>query len=507
MQDALLEMKGINKSFRGVQVLYDVHLDLGSEVLGLVGKNGAGKSTLMKILCGVEKADSGTIRFHGEEQASARAAGARRRNIAMIFQEFSLIPTLTVAENIVLSNLPRNALGLVDKAKCRTAARATLAALHVDINPDAKVRSLSVAEKQSVEIAKAVSEKKSVLIMDEPTAALSSDQISSLFALIRELKAQGISIIYISHNLRELFQVCDRVMVLRDGRNVSALKTADTDIQSVIAAITGTDVLAQEQRIRRTIGTLGARPRGDADSQPLLRVEDLCYADRLKNISFSVHPGEVLGIAGLTGSGRTELLECLFGIVRASSGRIFFRGKLWGEVSPKKAMRLGLFLIPDERQVKGLVLEHSVRHNATLSILDRLKTWIFLSNRKGTASAVSLSRRLNIVARSVEQKVGSLSGGNQQKVVISKAIAADSRVLLLDDPTIGVDVESKQEIAAFVRSYVESGDRAAVFVSSELEMVAEICDRVLLLRAGRIVNELTRSGGEDITESRLLSLV
>jgi ribose transport system ATP-binding protein len=275
----------------------------------------------------------------------------------------------------------------------------------------------------------------------------------------------------------------------------------------VIAAITGTDVLEQEQLIRKNINALGGRPREEANTQPLLRVADLSYADKLKNISFSVFPGEVLGIAGLTGSGRTELLECIFGINRISSGRVFFREDPWGDISPRRAMQLGLYLIPDERQVKGLVLEHSVRHNATLPIIDRLKNWIFLSNRKSAAMTLSLATKLNIVARSMDQKVGSLSGGNQQKVVISKAIAANSRILLLDDPTIGVDVESKQEIAGFVRSYVESGERAAVFVSSELEMIAEICDRVLLIRGGRIVSQLSRASGEDITESKLLSLV
>jgi ribose transport system ATP-binding protein len=507
MDDALLEMNGINKSFRGVQVLHDVHLAMKSEVLGLVGKNGAGKSTLMKILYGVEKADSGTIRILGEEHASARLAGTRKKNIAMIFQEFSLIPTLTVAENIMLSNLPRNLFHLVDKRRCRREALATLAALHVDVNPDAKVKTLSVAEKQSVEIAKAVSEKKKVLIMDEPTAALSSDQISSLFTLIRELKSKGISIIYISHNLRELFQICDRIMILKDGKNVSTLKASETDIQSVIAAITGTDVLEQEQMIRKNISALGTRPRDEAHSRPLLRVQNLSFMNKVKNITFSVYPGEVLGIAGLTGSGRTELLESIFGINKISEGDLFIKENPWRDPSPRKAMELGLCLIPDERQVKGLVLEHSVRYNSTLPIIDMLKYWIFLSSRKSAAMALSLAKKLNIVASSIDQKVESLSGGNQQKVVISKAIAAESDILLLDDPTVGVDVESKQEIAAIVRAYVESGERAAVFVSSELEMIAEICDRVLLMRAGRIVTELTRASGEDITESKLLSLV
>ena len=387
MAEALLKMNGINKSFRGVQVLHDVHLELKSEVLGLVGKNGAGKSTLMKILYGVEKADSGTIRILGEEQASGKFSGVRKKNIAMIFQEFSLIPTLNVAENIMLSNLPRNIFGLVDKGKCRKAALATLAALHVDIDPDAKVKTLSVAEKQSVEIAKAVSEKKNVLIMDEPTAALSADQISSLFTLIRELKSQGISIVYISHNLRELFQICDRVMILRDGRNVGTLKTSETDIQSVIAAITGTNVLEQEQLIRENINAHRGRPQDEGHARPLLRVAELSYADKLKNISFSVYPGEVLGIAGLTGSGRTELLESIFGINRISGGRLFFREDPWEDVSPRRAMKLGLYLIPDERQVKGLVLEHSVRRNPTLPIIDRLKSWIFLSNGKSAAMA------------------------------------------------------------------------------------------------------------------------
>ncbi len=503
MSDRVVEMRGISKSFSGVGVLHEVNLDLGEEVLGLVGKNGAGKSTLMKILFGVERADRGSIRVMEEKFETPRSVKGQNRNIAMIFQEFSLIPTLTVAENIFLNNLQKNRAGLLDKERCRRDAAEILDSLRVSMDPDSKVQNLSVAEKQSVEIAKALSEKKRVVIMDEPTAALSSDQVDFLFRVIRKLKSQGISIIYISHNLRQIFEICDRISVIRDGRNVLTSRTGDTDLESIIGGITGISqslsswgVSIEKKEVEREQKTV-----------PLLSVENLTCGNRVRGVSFDLFPNEVVGLAGLTGSGRTEILESIYGAFRFQSGEVGVRGSKLKRLSPDRALKHGLILIPDERQVKGLVLSHSVMSNMILPVLKRMKRTFFLNMGRCREFAQELVDRLKVVTSGLEQRVSSLSGGNQQKVVLSKAVSTSSNVLLLDDPTLGIDVQSKREIAKLIREYVSAGENAALFVSSELEIVSELCDRVLVLRDGKIAAELSRKRGDDLSESKLLSLV
>ena len=503
MGENVIEMSKINKSFSGVKVLYDVDFELKKEVLGLVGKNGAGKSTLMKILFGVEKADSGSLKILEEQFDPTRPVKGQNRNIAMIFQEFSLIPTLTVAENVFLYNLQKNKFGLLDKNSCRKEAQKILKSLHVKIDPDVKINELSVAEKQSVEIAKAFSEQKKILIMDEPTAALSSDQIDLLFQIIRKLKSQGISIVYISHNLRQIFEICDRIMVIKDGRNVFTCNTDETDMENVISGITG----LEQSKIGAQIKAETSEKKITKDITPLLKVEHLRYGNKVLDVSFALYPGEILGIAGLTGSGRTEILESIFGVNKDLSGKIIIKGEEFKKPTPKKALEKGLILIPDERQVKGLVLGHSVMHNIILPILHKLKELLFLNRKKSRTVAKELVGKLNVVTAGIDQKVVSLSGGNQQKVVLSKAISTDSNILLLDDPILGIDVESKQEIAKIIKNYVASGQSAAILVSSELEMISEVCDRVLVVRDGKVLNELQKSKGEDLSEAKLLSLV
>jgi ribose transport system ATP-binding protein len=503
MSKNIIEMSKINKSFSGVQVLYNVELELKKEVLGLVGKNGAGKSTLMKILFGVEKADTGTLKIFGEQFDPTRPLKGQNRNIAMIFQEFSLIPTLTVAENIFLYNLHKNKIGFLDKDRCRKDAQKILNSLHVKIDTDVKVNELSVAEKQSVEIAKALSEQKKILIMDEPTAALSSDQIDFLFQIIRKLKAQEISIVYISHNLRQIFEICDRIMVIKDGRNVFTRNTNETDMKNVIIGITG----LEQTRAVAQIKAETSIKKDSMDLAPLLNVEHLSYGNKVFDVSFPLYPGEILGVAGLTGSGRTEILESIFGVNKDISGRIFINGEELKNNTPKRALEKGLILIPDERQIKGLVLGHSVMYNIILPILNKLKEFLLLNKKKSRSVTKELVGKLNVVTTDIDQKVLSLSGGNQQKVVLSKAISTDSNILLLDDPFLGIDVESKQEIAKIIKSFVASEQSAAILVSSELEMISEICDRVMVLRDGKVLNELQKSKGDDLSESKLLSLV
>jgi ribose transport system ATP-binding protein len=503
MNSYAVKMDNINKSFDGVKVLYDVGLALREgEVLGLVGKNGAGKSTLVKILYGVEAPDNGSIEVFSEKLYPMKTSYLQRQNIAMIFQELSLIPTLTVAENIFLHNLPNNKFHFLDIKKCREMASNILSSINVHLNLDEVVENLGVADKQCVEIAKMLSQNRRILIMDEPTSALSSDQAEILFKVIRSLKEQGVSIIYISHNLRQVFEICDRIAVIRDGKNVFECKVEDAKIDNIVYAITGIET-------KTKINYLQSKrdKEKNRNLKPILKAQNISFSNRLHNVSFEVYPGEVLGIAGLTGSGRTELLETLYGINRLQKGSIYINGKEVTNTSPDKSLRAGLMLIPDERQTKGLVMIHSVLNNMILPVLEKVKSILFLDYKKSLNIGRNLSKELNIIIPSFHLPVSNLSGGNQQKVVLSKAIAIDSQILLLDDPILGIDVESKREIAEIIKEYVASGRRAAILVSSEMDIIADICDRVLILRDGEVISEIENNDKNPVTEEKLLSLV
>jgi ribose transport system ATP-binding protein len=503
MGTRVVNMVGISKQFGGVGVLHSVNLCLeAGEVLGLVGKNGAGKSTLMKILYGVESADSGTIEINGRQVGVAGSAKAMRSDVAMIFQEFSLAPTLTVAENVFLRRLPTRRTGLVDVRQCQERTSEIVRSLGSDIDVNVPVATLSVAEKQLAEIAKALSQKASIIIMDEPTAALTSDQVEFLFSVIRTLKSRGVSVIYISHDLKRVLEICDRVSVLRNGRNVSVVDARAVSVDDLACDITGEEPI---RATRREIGHPTSAAQVSRASDSILEVDGI-IAPRVHGVSFALHPNEILGIAGLSGSGRTELLEVVFGVSQPREGRILVNGIPFRGLTPAKAIELGLYLIPDERQTKGLVLSHSVQDNMILPVLQKVMTRFLIDRRKCTELARRLSQQLNVVAASVRHRVANLSGGNQQKVVLSKAFATGSQIMLLDDPTVGVDVESKREIAQLVRQHVSSGNNAAIVVSSELELIAELCDRVLVMREGAIVDEM-RAVDEPVTEARLLALV
>lgn len=502
MSNAIIHMESINKSFNDVQVLFDVYFDLKeNEVLGLVGKNGAGKSTLMQVLFGVLPVDSGTIEVFGKKRDHSKHGLRQDENIAMIFQEFSLIPTMKVHENIFLHNMPKNRLGFLDTRKSRDLATEILhKMLHIDIDPNESAGNLSVAMKQMVEIAKALSENKKIIIMDEPTSALTSEQVDRLFQVINKLRSQGISIIFISHNLRQIFEICNRITVIKDGKNVLTSETGKIDIDTVVEKITG-GTLDKNKDQKPFSAT------ADKGTRPLLQVDGLCYGTKIKDVSFDLYPGEVLGIAGLTGSGRTEILETLFGVNTPDRGTILFKGKGVKNLFPAKAIRHGVILIPDERQVKGLILDHTIMNNMALHVLKKIKQRLFISKKKGKKIAEKLSKDLQLVSQGVDVPVSSLSGGNQQKVVFSRTFARSSSILLLDDPTLGIDVETKQEIGKMVQEYVSNRKSAAILVSSELEIIAGICSRVLILREGKIVNEITNDKNETITEGKLVTLV
>lgn len=503
MDTCVVKMTGISKQFDGVRVLHSINLCLKKgEVLGLVGKNGAGKSTLMKILYGVESADSGTIEINGHPVGVTGSSSVMRSNVAMIFQEFSLIPSLTVAENVFLRHLPTRQTGLVDCRQCEELAAEIIRSLGADIDVCARVANLNVAEKQVIEIAKALSQKASIIIMDEPTAALTTDQVEFLFNLIKTLKSQGVSVIFISHDLRRVLEICDRVCVMRDGRNVSVVDAVAVSLHDLACDITGEGAIPA-RRQEACVRDLEIHLSDNSGS--VLEVEGV-VGSRVHDISFNLRPNEILGIAGLSGSGRTELLELIFGVRKLDAGRIVVNDVPVEKLTPSKAIELGLYLIPDERQLKGLVMAHSVQDNMILPVLQRVIGKLLIDPRKCTELAEYLTQQLNVVTASIRQRVRNLSGGNQQKVVLSKAFATGSQIMLLDDPTVGVDVESKREIAELVRQHVSCGRNAAVIVSSELELIAELCNRVLVIREGAIVNELY-AADEPITEARLLALV
>ena len=493
-----LELRHIRKSFSGVEVLHDVSLEVWrGEVHGLVGANGAGKSTLMKIVNGVYPADSGEIAIDGRQVHFHGPAEARALGISMVFQEFSLVPTMTVAQNLLLGREPRRAGGiLIDDTEAERRSREILDELAVEISPSALVGSLPVGHRQLVEIAKALLINAKIVILDEPTASLSSAEIQRLFALIRRLRDLGVAIVFISHHLQEVAAVCDRITVLRDGRVALTDRLANVTIDKVITAMVGTSTTAADEGALRAV----------TPGEPLLEVADLTWGDRLHSVSFSVRRGEIVGIAGLLGSGRTELLTSLFGVRRPGTGQVRVHGRPLRGANPRAAIRGGLSLVPEDRRREGLLPEASIYMNVLLPVWHRLTRWGFIDDTRGRAIVTNLITRLKVRASGVDQRVSQLSGGNQQKVVFAKALSSEPSVLLLDDPMVGVDVQSKHELRGAVRAIASRGS-AVLLASSEFDELAALCNRVLILHRGSVVGELDRARGDEITEESLLRAV
>ncbi|HLL49470.1 MAG TPA: sugar ABC transporter ATP-binding protein, partial [Thermomicrobiales bacterium] len=483
MDSVAVRMTGISKSFSGIQVLHRVNFDLRKgEVHALVGGNGAGKSTLMKILQGVYTADEGQVAVDGTPVEIRSPHDARALGIGMIFQEFSLIPTLTVAQNIFLGHEPRGAGGLIDDRASARRARELFAQLEEEIDPNARMLELSTGYWQLTEIAKALAQDARVLIMDEPTSSLTATEAQSLFSLVQRLKERGISIIYISHRMEEIFRITDRITVLRDGHHVLTEDSAALTMNRVIDAIVGkTMEQAFEWRER------------DADRSvaPLLQVRNLSAGNRVQDISFDLYPGEILGLAGLLGSGRTELARAIFGIDRVDSGEILIRGKQVDIGNPEEAITAGVSLVPEDRRTQGLVLDHSVKNNLLLPLLDRLDHAGIIDDRRGDQMAGSAVADLRIKTSSIGTTVRLLSGGNQQKVVIGKWLATEPDVLLMDEPTAGVDIQAKTEILGVIRALADRG-KGIIVISSELVELLAVSDRLLVLHDGRVVREIDR---------------
>ena len=495
----LLEMRGICKSFPGVRALADVDLTLQrGEVLGIVGENGAGKSTLMKVLAGAFRADAGSVRLDGAEFTPRRPRDALDAGIVVIHQELSLVPDQTVAENIFLGHLPRNPLGLVRRRLLHQRSRALLARVGLSLPPQTGVRHLGIAQQQLVEIARALSREARVIVMDEPTATLTIAEQRILYATVAALRQAGIGIVFISHHLEEIFEICDRVTVMRDGRTVETRPVAQWDEAGLIQAM-----------VNRPITALFP-PREAAVGATLLQVEGLSSGPPASSssasfagVSLAVRAGEVVGLGGLMGAGRTEVLKAIYGALPGAAGTIRIDGARVRIRSPRDAIAAGIAFVPEDRKAEGLVLPFSVRRNVALSTLDRL-AWLRLFTASGRTDA--LARRavdeLRIRTPGIEQPVGSLSGGNQQKVVLARALTTTPRVFLLDEPTRGIDVGAKVEVYRLIGELAAQGGAVLVVSSDMLELLG-LCDRILVMRGGRLAGELDRDG---FSQERIMAL-
>ena len=487
----LLQARGIRKLFPGVQALDGVSLSLQrGEVLAVLGENGAGKSTLMKILAGIHAPDDGELLIDGAPVHFRRVADAMARGIILIHQELNLADNLSVAANLFLGNetIRGGVMGWLDRRDMNARAYGLLERVGLDVPPSRLVGELPLGQRQLVEIARALSQKARVLIMDEPTSSLTQRETERLFEVIADLKRSGVAVVYISHRLMEVIEIADRVVVLRDGRNSGELARDEIEHRRMIELMVGRD-LKQFFRRAHAAGTTG-----HSEEQPIrLEVRDLCYLGGPRTpVSFSVRGGEIVGLAGLVGAGRTELAEALFGLRPLVSGEVRLDGRSVSLRSPRAAIAAGLLLAPEDRRQFGLVLEESVQRNLGLPNLDRNSRWGLLAFHRETGMARRLCERLRVRTPRLSQPVGLLSGGNQQKVVLGKWLARQPCVLILDEPTRGVDVGAKSEIYALMDELAADGI-AIVMISSDLEEVLGMSDRVLVLHEGRLAGELPRA--------------
>jgi ribose transport system ATP-binding protein len=485
-------MRGIAKAFPGVQALSDVSFSLyAGEIHALVGENGAGKSTLMNILTGAVPKDAGTILLRGQPVEITDPRRAIELGIAIIHQELTLIPHLTVAQNIYLGREPRGRLpGTVDWAVLNRQAEELLARLGLDLRPTTLVAELSIAQRQMVEVAKALSLNADIIAMDEPTSALSEREVETLFGFIRQLRRQGVGLIYISHRIAEVFALADRVTVLRDGRHVGTAPVQAVDEAQIIHWMVG-----------RTLGELYPKT-SQPQPEVVLKVEGLRRRPVLQDISFELRRGEILGLAGLVGAGRTDVVRALFGVDPVESGTIWLEGRQVRITSPQEAIRLGIGLVPEDRKAQGLFLGMAVRQNIAITRLRDLNHLGWIDRRQQDELVRRYVEELRIRTPSLGQRLRHLSGGNQQKVVIARWLTLNPKVLLLDEPTRGVDVGAKVEIYALMSALAARGV-GILMISSELPEILGVCDRILVMRGGRVVGEFNRT---EATQDAIMTL-
>ena len=494
-QAPFLRLTNVSKTFPGVNALTNINFDVRpGEVHGLIGENGAGKSTLIKVLAGVYQPDPGAeIEIEGEKVTALTPTESMRRGVMVIYQDFSLFPTLSVKENIAFSQQIEKRRRLIDWKAMEETSRRALSTLGVEIDLNARLSSLSTARQQLVAIARALVYDAKLLVMDEPTSALSSGEVEHLFRVVNELKARGMAIIFISHKLDELFNSTDRMTVLRDGHYIGTRISSETDTNEIITMMVGREI--KEQHLA-----------GKNIGETVLEVKNISKRGNYQDVSFSVRRGEVLGITGLVGAGRTETVRALFGLNPPDSGEILLEGRKIAPKSPAQAQALGIAYVPESRQTEGLVLQQDSESNLTLSILRRFVRNGLIRFGERRKKAVELIEQLNVKPAYPHMQVDKFSGGNQQKIVVAKWLATNPKVLIVDEPTNGIDVGAKTEIHHLLRELADEG-MAVIMVSSELPEILSISDRVLVMRRGRINGEFNADGlsQEQIMEKAVLA--
>ncbi|MFI6647118.1 sugar ABC transporter ATP-binding protein [Streptomyces sp. NPDC050529] len=497
---AVLEARSVSKRFPGVVALDDVSFSLrAGETHALVGENGAGKSTLIKVLTGVYRPDEGELRLAGEQITFARPFEAQQAGISTIYQEVNLVPLMSVARNIFLGREPKNRLGLIDFARMHRETTELLDGFGVRVDPKRPLHTLGIGTQQMVALARAVSVNAQVVIMDEPTSSLEPREVETLFRVIEDLRARGIAVLYVSHRMDELYRICDRVTVLRDGRHIHTGDLADLDRMQLVSMMLGRDMA----EVRRSGLTNFGSESHDASRTPVLTATGLSRDHQLHDISLSLYAGEVLGLGGLLGSGRSETAKALAGALSLDSGELSIGGRTLRRLTSAGAIRAGISLLPEDRKAEGIVPGLSVRENIVLAAMPRLSRAGIVSRAKQDRIVDIFMKRLRIKAASPEQKVGELSGGNQQKVLLARWLCLEPKVLLLDEPTRGIDVGAKAEVQSLIDDLAREG-LAVLLISSDIEELIEGADRIVVLRGGAVAGELS---GDEVAESHLLEVL
>jgi len=487
----LLQMKNIHKRFPGVYALKSVNFELkAGEVHGLLGENGAGKSTLMKVLAGIYDVDEGEIYIDGRKVEINDVKDSQKAGVSIIHQELVLVPYMSVAENIFSGREPVGRLGFVKKDEMLAQAQKLLDSFDLGIDASRLVVDLNIAQRQMVEIARAISFNSKILVMDEPTSSLTEKEVEFLFKTIESLKAKGVGIVYISHRMAELFRITDRITVMRDGQYIGTRVTKETNVDELISMMVGRELTDYYHRTFHELGEV------------TLEVKNLTRNGVFKDVSFSLRKGEILGFSGLVGAGRSEIMKAIFGLDPIDSGEIYIEGKKVEIKSPRDAMNLGIALVPENRKDEGLILKSSVGYNMTLRVLDEFIKFIRVNRAKENEIIDTYVQELGIKTPSRSQSVANLSGGNQQKVVIAKWLAAKPKILILDEPTRGVDVSAKAEIYAIMNNLVQTGV-SIIMISSELPEIINMSDRVAVVHNGSIKGILNK---DELSQEKIMHL-
>lgn len=491
MEDIILAMKNITKIYPGVRALDNMTVEFQrGEVHALLGENGAGKSTLIKVLAGAIEPESGEIYLEGESYAKLSPKTSAQLGIQVIYQETNLIESLSAAENVFLGNLITDGI-LVNQRKMYAETQRLFDSLRIKINPKTTVKYLTTGQRQIVEIAKAVSRNAKIIVMDEPSSSLTNSEVEALFQIVEDLQQKGVTVIYISHRLEELFQICQRVTVMRDGQYVKTLEIEKTTRDELIHLMVGRTLNETYPERKSVIGDV------------VLKVKNL-YGNGDTNINFELRKGEILGFAGLVGAGRTELMRMIYGADPAEKGELILEGKSARLMEPTDGIRNGIGLIPEDRKLHGVILKMNIRHNITLASLKGISKWGMIRNRQEMEQAEFFRNKLKIKTPDLRQKTMNLSGGNQQKVVLAKWLATNSRILIFDEPTRGIDVGAKQEIYRLMRDLAEEG-KSIIMVSSDMEEILGMADRILVMYEGRITGEVLQYDFSQETIMKLAS--